>query len=85
MGFSGAFRGVLLKVDEIRAWEKDPVTIDFFERLKVHHEDADMEVHKSLAAYDLNNAALHNAGMVMLEEVLDIVYRMIEDAREGGE
>jgi len=72
-------------IEEIKSWQRDPVTVEFFDRVSLHREDADLQVHKSLEDGEQQQAALHNASMVVFEEVLDITGRMIDELKEGDD
>ena len=61
-----------LSVEDIRDWKESEVTIEFFKLVHELLEDSDRQVHKYLEQGDLNQSAYYNAGMVQLEEVLDI-------------
>jgi hypothetical protein len=67
---------------EVLDWVGEPMTIEFFERVKLHIVDADANVHRALEEVQYEQAALHNAGMVQLEEVMDIPQRMINEDDE---
>lgn len=68
-----------LSVEDIKEWLKMYSTRAFMERISLHLEDSDKQVHIALAKKDLNEAALHNAGKVVFEEVLDIPQIMIDE------
>jgi len=72
-----------LSSEDVRHWLNDDVTKEYFKWVKSHRDDANSMVHGALEQYELNEAALHNAGMSAFSEVLEIPSRMIED--KGGE
>ena len=72
----------ILTPDDIRSWQKLEVTKLFFTYLDVHIQDADSQVHLLLEKAEPHQASLTNAGMVQLQEVVDIPDRMGEDLKE---
>lgn len=71
-------------VEDVRAWKNDPITKEFFSVILVLVEDADKCVHRCLEENDLQDAALHNAGMSKLKDVLDIPDELINNIRQEG-
>jgi hypothetical protein len=70
--------------EDILSWLKHPVTEEFMELVKGIYNDSDSNVHKCLKnPQALQEAALHNAAMDALEEVLNGPKTMIED-RKGA-
>jgi hypothetical protein len=66
--------------EEIREWEESSITLAFFDQVKLHRDDADAQVHNCLESQSgVTDAAIFNAAMVKLEEVLDIPRRMKEE------
>lgn len=71
--------------NDIREWEDAKITKDFFEIVRNLMEREDAIVHKHLRVESFNQdsfyqAALANAGMEQLQEILDIPERMKENA-----
>ena len=73
-----------MTAEEIRDWQKSPVTQEFFELVKLLHDDLNKMTHDSLAANELQNAALCNAGMAQCQEVLGIPAQMMEDSKDAS-
>jgi hypothetical protein len=71
-----------ITVEDIKEWRDLEVTCLFFEYVKVHLEDDDNRVHGSLENNLKDEAALFNAGMSRLHDVMEIPERMIEDLKE---
>ena len=69
-------------VEEIKDWQRSPVTIEFMGRIKLKLVDSDSLVHRALRDNDVKNAVLHNAGMAMCREFLEEPERMVEDAKD---
>lgn len=68
-----------LEEEDIIAWRSNHVTQVFFDYIRLTIEDSDKLVHSSLSSHEDLDAHMHNAGKLMLEEVLDIPDRMISD------
>lgn len=71
--------------NDIREWEDAKITKDFFEIVRNLMEREDASVHKHLRVESFNQdsfyqAALANAGMEQLQEILNIPERMKENA-----
>lgn len=67
---------------DIQDWLGSDVTKAFFERVALHRDDADREVHKFLSKYELNQAALNDAAKAAFEEVLLLPEIMINELKE---
>ena len=68
--------------EDIKDWETLEVTRLFFSYVNVHLEDADRLVHTCLGQNQKDEAALHNAGMVQIQEIIAIPESMKEDLEE---
>lgn len=72
-----------MKLQNVRDWLKDEVTIDFFSRIKLLRDVEDAKVHEALAKSDYKEAANANAAVYVYEEVKDLPNIMEEDLDEG--
>lgn len=68
---------------DIEDWESLEITRMFFEDVRLILEDADIQVHRSLELNQKEEAALFNAGMTQVQEILEIPGRMKEDAKDA--
>jgi len=73
----------MITVEEIKSWQKDPVTVAFMDRIKLHRMDSDKHVHLSLENQALDEAVKFNAKFVSFGDALEIPQEMIDDAKEG--
>ena len=71
-----------LTLEDLDDWEHLEITRLFFEYVKVLLEDADNHVHSCLEENKKEEAALFNAGMVQIKEIMDIPERMKDDIKE---
>lgn len=65
--------------EDVRSWKDDPITQEFFALVSLLIEDADKCVHRCLEDNLLQDAALHNAGMAKLQDVLGILDDLIKN------
>lgn len=73
-------------VDGVRRWQDDSITIMFFEYIKGLIRGCDNAVHRNLMnPGTLQDAALENAALNQLMEVMNIPDNMVEDLKEKGE
>lgn len=72
-------------VNDVRAWLDDPITQEFFGLVKLQMDDADKCTHKCLEENQLQEAALHNAGMAKLKDVLELPELLIQNIKEQDE
>ena len=70
--------------DEVRDWLKNPVTVEFFNRVNILIELEDRATHKCLEEGELVEAQMSNAALSVYEEVKELPLGMIEDIKEGG-
>jgi hypothetical protein len=68
--------------EDVTDWLGHPVTKEFMNRVKDIYNNNDKSVHKCLKnPHAIQEAALYNAAMDALEEVLDGPQTMIEDLK----
>ena len=73
--------------EDIVAWTFDPVTLAFIERITYLKQDADSKIHDLLKprkdrAFDVQmlQASFYNAGLDMVNEILDFPSQMVIEA-----
>jgi len=66
---------------EVRRWTADGVTADLINRINAEIVSMDGTVHESLLSGQAEQAAIINARLQQLKEVLMIPDMMLEDAR----
>lgn len=66
---------------EVRRWLVDDVTADFFGRIKDEIQSMDASVHETLLKGNMEAAAVMNARLQQLKEVLIIPDIMFEESK----
>jgi hypothetical protein len=73
--------------EELLDWIELPVTKYYMAEIRERIDRFDKEVHASLMSYELNQAALHNAGMDVAKELYELPGELIEEKKgekDGG-